>query len=100
MRCPKHIIDPIAKGYWHTHADSLEQQGILTPLNALSYGVLCQVYADMRNAQDSKERNKLLDNYSKLATKFGTVPHIAAAKKMTHENIKDAIDPGLKKLIG
>jgi phage terminase small subunit len=99
MQRPSWLTDPAARKYWDAHAPILKEQGILTDLTLTSFAMLAQTFADWRAAEDAANRRQLMDNYLKLATKFGVIPHITAAKAMTQDQTERTIDPQLERLL-
>jgi phage terminase small subunit len=71
-KCPS-WLSPLAKAYWKRTVNALSDR--LNDQNITTYEVLCETYADWREAaKGSKERKNLTDAFIRLATNFGMTP--------------------------
>lgn len=80
-------LDETAKDFWSKHFKTLK----LSDEHVEGFAVLCQTYADYRNAPDLSTKKVFLDYYLRLAKEYQLTPK--SVKKTTDSvPIKDDLD--------
>lgn len=74
-RCPKWLVDEAAKSYWADHAKHLEEAGVLDEHNADLFGILCEVWGELRSVDKSDSKGRiywlgLLKQFRSLTREF------------------------------